>query len=62
MLAGIGLRHQHLDIATGELRCGVPENLFGRFIERQDQTMSIDSDNTVECRIEHGTKQRVTAR
>ncbi len=29
MLAGIGLRHQHLDVVAGELRSGVTEDLGG---------------------------------
>jgi hypothetical protein len=62
MLAGIGLRHQHVNVAAGELCHGVAEQLLGRLVGRHDQAFSVDDDNAVERSIEHGAKQRVAAR
>ena len=59
MFAGMGLRHQHLDVLPGNLRGGVAEHLLGRLVDGQDQAFAVDDDDAVERGVEHRPKQRI---
>ena len=48
MLAGIGLRHQHLDIAPDQLPGGIAEEPFGRVVDGADRAVPVDDDNRID--------------
>ena len=45
VLGAVGLRHEDLDVLPDELRGAVPEQPFGRRIDRLDQAAVIDGDD-----------------
>jgi len=59
VLAGIGFRHQHPDVAPGEFRGAIAENPLGRRVDRADPAIAVDDDDRVERRPDDRAEQRV---
>ena len=48
MLARVGLRHQHLDVASDKLFRGIAEQPLGRVVNRADRTVPVDDHDGVD--------------
>jgi hypothetical protein len=59
VLAGIGLRHQDLDVSSDEFGRGIAEEPLGRVVDRADCPVPVDNNDSIDRGVDDRTIQGI---